>query len=447
MRIPGRYGLSIYNKITGRNIVPRFNELLQSQQLSAEELKALQMRRLQALLRYAYAYVPYYQRVFDKVGFRPSELARDPDSFQSIPPVSKAEMRVHAEEFLTTDPNRRRALSQDTTTGSTGEPFVFWEDHQTQDYAVANTFRHHTWCGWQPGQPRVYLWPADLQQPDFKSNLRENMKNFFFNRSFFDTNLSEETMEKLANLIRKRKPQLLHGYPTPLSFFAQFVQEKGWNDIKLPAVYTTSEVLYPHQRKRIEEAFGCKVFNRYATQEVSGIACECEKHTNLHISTETNYVEILNEAHVPVEDGQAGNVVVTNLTNYGFPFIRYCLKDISRMSTRQCPCGRHQPMLEIVEGRVADMFKTRDGRSIMGNTFSELFEVEGVKQFKVIQKSLDLITVQLATGDTFQETGLDFIKCTIKATMGAEINVHFEMFDSIPPEASRKYRYAICELD
>lgn len=49
---------------------------------------------------------------------------------------------------------------------------------------------------------------------------------------------------------------------------------------------------------------------------MSGIACECEEHTGMHISTETNYVEILDGNDVPVENGSAGNVVVTNLTRF-----------------------------------------------------------------------------------------------------------------------------------
>jgi phenylacetate-CoA ligase len=153
-----RHGLEFFDKITGRDIVPRLNELKQTQWLSSDELQALQMRRLQSVLEYAYAHVPHYQRVFDQVGFRPTDLKKDPDSFQKIPPVSKAYMRDHIDEFITTEPSRRKGLLPDCTSGSTGEPFAFWIDRYCRDYAVATTFRHHTWCGWQPGQPRAYLW-------------------------------------------------------------------------------------------------------------------------------------------------------------------------------------------------------------------------------------------------------------------------------------------------
>lgn len=261
MQFLRRQGFSFYDKVTGHKILKRLDELTRTQWLSADELKALQMRRLQSLLKYAYDYVPYYQRVFDQVGFRPSELERNPKSFQRIPPVSKAYMRDHAEEFLTTDPDKRGRLSQDATSGSTGEPFSFWEDHHTQDYAVANTMRHHIWCGWQPGQPRAYLWGIPYERT-FKQKLKFGARYFAWNLFFANPfNPSAETMTHLARLIRKRKPKLLHGYALALYVFAQFVKDNAWNDVKLPAVYSTSGVLYPSQKECIEKTFECQVFN------------------------------------------------------------------------------------------------------------------------------------------------------------------------------------------
>ena len=450
MRISGRYGLSFYDKATGHNIVPRFKELLQTQWLSAEELKALQLRRLQALLEYAYAYVPYYQRVFDKVNFRPSELTRDPDSLQRIPPVSKAEMREHAEEFLTTDLDRRRALSQDATTGSTGEPFVFWEDHQTQDYAVANTLRHHTWCGWQPGQPRAYLWGLPYEMT-LKQKLWLKARYFSWDLFFANAfNPTPETMSHLARLIRKRKPKLLHGYASALYVFARFVQENGWNDVKLPAVYSTSGILYPSQKECIEDTFACKVFNRYATQEVSGIACECAEHRGMHISAETNYVEILDGDYMSVKDGETGYVVVTNLTNYVFPFIRYRQDDFARKSDHgQCPCGREQPLLEAIEGRSHDLFLSPDGhRTALWGIDLPFRAMEGVRKFQVVQKSVSHIVVRAVKKDgPMSPVQRANVERVIKFALGGQFKIDYEYPDDIPIGPSGKYRYTICEIE
>ncbi|MBN1583307.1 MAG: phenylacetate--CoA ligase family protein [Anaerolineae bacterium] len=423
------------------------NELNQTQWLSSDDLNALQMRRLHSLVEYAYAYVPHYKRIFDQVGFRPSDLEKDPASFQKIPPVTKSYIRDHMDEFITTEPGRRRGLLPDCTSGSTGEPFAFWIDRYCQDYAVATTFRHHTWCDWQPGEPRAYLWGATLVLP-FKTKVRDKIRDFIWNRFSVNAfNLSDESMNHLAKLLRKHKPKLLHGYTSALYFFARFVRDKGWNDIKVPAVISSAEVLFPHQREYIEETFDCRVFNRYATHEVSGIACECEYHTDMHISSETVRLEILDQDDAPVEDGETGGVVVTSLTNYVMPFIRYRLADVGRMSTRQCPCGRGQPMLEAIEGRQNDMFRTRDGRTVLWGIDRPFKTMEGVQKFQLVQKSLDYVVVRVVKGEPMNQAQKAKVEETLRVALGNHIRIDFEFPDEISTERSGKYRYTVCEID
>lgn len=443
-----RQGFEFYDKVTGHDILSTLDKLDRTQWLSSDELETLQMRRLQSLLEYACMYVPHYRRLFDQIGFRPGDLESDPASFQRIPPVSKAYIRDHADEFFTTEPGRRKGLSQDATTGSTGEPFIFWEDRHCQNCAVASTLRHHTWCGWQPGQLRLYLWgiPYDMT---LKQKLRLKARNLAWNLVFANAfNPSDENMSDWAELIRKRKPKLLHGYASALYSFAYFVHENGWDDVRLPAVYPTSGVLYSYQRELIEEAFQCQVFDRYATQEVSGIACECEAHTGMHLCTETNYVEILDENNIPAKDGEAGNVVVTNLTNYVFPFIRYHQGDIARISTRQCTCGRGQPMLEKVEGRVHEMFRTSDGRQVALWGIDYPFrDMEGVRKFQLVQKSLDHIVVRVVKDGPMNQTQRAAVEKVITLALGDQSKIDYEFPDEIPPARSGKHRYLICEID
>ncbi len=442
-----RHGYKFYDWVTGYHVLRCFNEMMRTQWLSADEMRALQLRRMQSLLEYAYTYVPYYQRIFNEVNFQPANLVKNPESFKRIPPVSKTYIHEHADEFLTTDPARRKHAYRSATSGSTGHPFVFWEDRHCEEYSIASILRHHTWSGWKMGQPRIYIYGSTpREKQSLKSSVQENIENYIWKCSFASAyGLSEEKMTGLANLTRKRKPQLIHSYPAALYFFAQFVRRKGWDDIKVPAVYTSGEILFPHQRKYFEETFGCEVFNKYASSEVSAIACECEKHTAMHINTETNYVEILDDNNKPVNNGTTGNVVVTCLTNYVFPFIRYRLEDLACMSSQRCCCGRGQPMLDVVEGRLVDAFKTKDGKMVWGECLN-IFSREKIKQWQMIQKSLDLILVRLVVTDTFQKFRLDVFERRIKAALGEETRVKFELLDSIPVKPGGKYRYIISEV-
>jgi phenylacetate-CoA ligase len=440
------FGMGLYQQITGRRIMKAFGELLRTQWLSRDELFAIQQLKLQRLVEYAYRYVPYYQNLFNQIGFEPEDLKGDTGLFRNLPTVDKVYMREHSNEFITTHPAIRKTIHTHSTSGSTGQPFIFWEDHNYRDYVTADILRHLTWSGWRFGDPHAYLWGLPFNQTA-RQRVRSSLMNSALNR--FVSNayvLSEESMRDLVGKIQGRRPKLIFGYPSSLLHFARFVQEEDLQDIKLQAIYSSAEVLYPQQRDVIEEVFGGKVFNRYAGLETGGLACECEAHADLHMSVENCVIEVLN-GDKPTRPGEPGQVVITNLNNYGFPFIRYRLGDYARLSKlNSCPCGRQHPMLEIVQGRQVDMFKTKDGRTIWGDFQSTVFEVEGIKQFQIIQKSLDVMLVRLVTDDSFQESQLDIIRSTIREAMGAETEVRFEFLDSIPVGSMGKFRYAISEV-
>jgi len=313
-------------------------------------------------------------------------------------------------------------------------------------YSLANGLRHHTWCGWRVGQPRAYLWGRRIKRK-FSGKLAEKARDFAWNSFTIDAyTLSEEAMNNLVYLIRRRKPQLLQGYPSALYLFAQFVRENKLDDIKLPSIYSSAEVLYPHQRKYVEETFEGSVFNRYAAQEVGGIACQCEQHTDMHLSMETNYVEIL-DGNVPVKDDEVGTIVVTKLINYDYPLIRYRLEDVGRLSTQQCSCGRGQSMLEVVEGRHNDMFKTRDGRLVWGGMGNPLWNMAGVKKFQFIQKTYDYVVVRIVKEGPMSQAQRAEVEKAVKFVLGEQVKLDFELPGEIPVDRSGKHRYQICELD
>lgn len=114
--------------------------------------------------------------------------------------------------------------------------------------------------------------------------------------------------------------------------------------------------MYPEQRCFIEETFKGQVFDRYATCELGEIAYQCQAQMGMHLSVENVYLEIVNAEGQPAQPGELGQVVVTSLTNYGMPFIRYNMADIAAWySNEPCPCGRGHPMMSALKGRQNEM--------------------------------------------------------------------------------------------
>jgi phenylacetate-CoA ligase len=444
-----RSGLNLYELVTGRRFLEALDELNRSQWLTRKELVILQQEKIHRLLAYAYQHVPYYRCLFDQYGLSPGDVLTDLSKLKKLPLLTKAIIRENFDHMLTTEHKRRVRMDQLTTGGSTGHPLVFMQDTSFRDFVTADIYRHLGWAGWQLGQAHAYIWGANFEIATSQT-LRFKLMNWVLNR--FVTNayvLSEESMDAFTAQVRRRRPRILFGYPSSLHRFAEFVRERRYDDVKFESIFASAEVLYPAQRQCIEEVLGGKMFNRYGTRELGGIACECNAHTALHASVEDNYIEVLRglDSQEPAQAGEAGHIIVTNLNNYGMPFIRYCVEDRGAWSTSdQCPCGRELPLMDLTHGRQIDMFKTRDGRDVWGGFASPLFGLRRVKQFQLVQKTVDLVVVRIVKEGELDVTELDKIERTVHIALGNHVKVEFEFLDEIPLLDSGKHRYTISEV-
>ena len=246
------------------------------------------------------------------------------------------------------------------------------------------------------------------------------------------------------------EPRILFGYASSLHRFAQFVRQGPYQGIRFDGIISSAEVLPEAVRQVIEETFKCRVFNRYGTKDLGGIACECEAHSGLHVSAENNLIEILCDDR-PTRPGETGSIIVTNLNNWGMPFIRYSIGDEGAWDDdSRCPCGRSSPRLKAVDGRIVDRFVTRDGRAswagFAGDGYSLLFAQPTIKQFQIIQESLDKITVLLVKEGEIPASLLHRIELTLQTAFGDDIVVEFEFPDKILPLPSGKHQYAISRV-
>jgi phenylacetate-CoA ligase len=145
-----------------------------------------------------------------------------------------------------------------------------------------------------------------------------------------------------------------------------------------------------------------------------------------------------------------GDIIVTNLNNLGMPFIRYSIGDEGSLwEGMNCPCGRASPKIKTVEGRITEMFRTRDGRLVRA-AFSGGFQCLAhptINQFQVLQKSLDHMIVRLIPEGQVPQYTLDEIEQAFRTTFGQEVEVDFEFLAEIPPLPSGKHQYAFSELN
>jgi len=424
-----------------------WDKLNQLQWLSTDELIARQYQYLEQLLRYANTYVPYYRDLFEKIDFHPSDFSTDPACFQELPLLTKDIVREHRNQLITTEASRQAGFKPAKTGGTTGEPLRFMRDQQALDYTLAHLYHIMEWSGWRLGRPQGWLWGHMLTWADSEAvSIVAKLKSQLFNRRRSNAfHMTPESMEAFAVWLERHPKSLVWSYVSTLCRFAQFVQDHKYA-VKLRAAYTTAEPLYPHQREFIESVFDCHVFNTYSCVEMGQIACECDRHDGLHLMMRNCYLEVLRDGQ-PVSDGEEGEFVLTNLTNLAFPFIRYKLEDSGKKSIKPCPCGRGLPVLEVVQGRIVDSFQTKDGRRVWGGFILPMMPLLGkIKQYQMVQKTLDLIVFRIVSEEPLDESKFSEVIQACKIALGEDIQVTYEYVDSLPSTPTGKHRSIVSEL-
>jgi phenylacetate-CoA ligase len=414
-----------------------------SQFLSEEELRARQWPRLKRILAHAYSSCPFYRRFYDSHGITPSDI-RSWTDFRSIPLLSKRVIRENADDMVSQNV-RRDQLIPVKTSGSTGISLFFYMDEPCRQWRRACAARHDRWAGWDIGERVGYMWTP----PATARRLRARLRNALLIRgcNLAPLRITEQDMEDFARRLIRRPVAVLCGITHAIYLFALFARSRGLHQIRPRGVICAAMVLPKNERETIESAFHTRVFDRYGCEEVSLIASECEAHTGLHINMDALVVEVLRDGRL-AKPGEAGEVVVTDLTNYAFPFIRYQLADVASLLAQKCPCGRGLSMLSHVEGRTADYVVTPDRALVSGISLTEYLAllIPHVQQAQIVQERIDFIRFRIVRAPGFNEDSLRCLDRLVRQRLGSRMKYECEFVDRIAQDPSGKYRFLISKV-
>lgn len=379
----------------------------QGNKLNQDKLKKIQYRRLKKIVKYAKENSPYFKELYKDIGenFR----------LEDLPITNKIQVMNNFDEFIT-DPNINMAKILEftknidnvgrmidnkylifKTSGSTGNPITVLYDKQNIDVSSA-----------------VAAFRTFARREDFKAFMKNGKRTagVFANYGFYlacgmsrylqlkmpkkktkitiDVNGDEEQIIKELN---EFKPSMLSGYPSNLALLSNYKEL----DIKPDVVVTGGELLTDEIRQKLTDKFNCYVQTHYSCTEAGVIACECsEKH--LHINEDWVIVEPVDKNNNPVPYGEISDkVLITNLSNYIEPFIRYELTDRVIVHNEKCKCGKVTHWLEI-EGRTDDILEFENSILIAPMSFYKILEeIKEIVRFQLIQRSINKLELRIVS--------------------------------------------------
>lgn len=437
--------IDLYEGVLKRSKVPQYSAWLQdSQWWTADKLREHQFEALTFLLRHAVNNVPYWKNVFMQKELLLSDIVSF-DDFRKLPVTDKTVIRENYEQMISE--NWKGKTLRKSTGGSTGIPLHFEYTLDSYYWRTAVSRRGYGWAGCEPGRKIMYLWSVPVGGESFILKQKAALHDAFLGRKMFNLfKLDNHLMDECVNYINSERPEGIVGYTTALYTLGKFIKDSGVKVQPVKSVITAAEQLFPFQRELIAEVFGAQVFNSYGCREFMLIACECSAHEGLHLNSENLFVELLKDGF-PVKAGEVGEVVITDLHNYGMPFIRYRTGDLAVQSAQTCSCGRGLPLIESIEGRTLDMIRASDGRFISGVFFPHLMkELKGIERFQVVQDSIGQLQVKVVKNHLFSLDEYNFLQSEIAKVMGVGTKVDYLFVDSIPLNSTGKFRVTISKI-
>ena len=409
---------------------------------SEGELEAIRDEKIEKLIGYAYKNIPYYRKVMLDMGILP-ETIRGYDDLVHLPILTKQAILENSESLV--NPNSSKRMYERKTGGSTGMILHFMKEADALAKNDAIMYRCYAWYGIDIGERQARFWGVPVKS---RVRAKEFVKDIFLNRiriSAFD--ISRSTCIRAYDRIRRFRPTHFYGYTTAIYGFCRIAKELGLNlkELNMKAVICTAEKMYPHHRDLLTEMFDCPIVDEYGSSENGVIAFQC-RQGNMHLMSDHLAIEFVDDNGRRVGPGELGRIVITDLSSFEMPQIRYDIGDVGRLSDKKCSCGVALPLMDIVEGRKEDFIRTKEGKLIHAAYLCYTLKEDAVHEFKMIQKAIDQLHVQIVKSPFFNGDSEKRLEQNLRSALGDDVHITFEYLDRIVREKSGKLRYFISEL-
>ncbi|MDY0133347.1 MAG: phenylacetate--CoA ligase [Desulforegulaceae bacterium] len=400
--------------------------------LPREAIEAVQLKRLQAVVERVYATVPFYRNKFREVKILPEDIKKL-DDIKRLPFLTKQDLRDNYPYGLFAVP-MDQVVRIHASSGTTGKPTVVgytkrdienWAEMMARALSAAGASR------------------GDIIHNAFGYGLFTGGLGVHYGAEKLGASVipvSGGNTQKQITIMKDFKPTILTATPSYTLHLADVAKEMGvdFRTLDFKSGVFGAEPWSSKMREQLEEDLGLKAVDIYGLSEVMGpgVAVECvEVRNGLHIFEDHFIPEIIDpDTGEVLPLGETGELVFTSITKEAFPVIRYRTRDITRLITEPCRCGRTHVRMEKVSGRTDDMLIIRGVNVFPSQIESVLMGIDGVEphyQLEVDRKdSLDILSVKVEVNESIFSDEVKVLQSlekkishNVKETLGVSVKV------------------------
>ena len=320
---------------------------------SRKRIRAIQLEKLVAQVRWTYERVPWYRARMDDSGVTPSDI-KTLEDVRMLPFTDKSVLRDTFPYGLFAVP-LDEVVELHSSSGTTGKPIVVGYNESDMAMWADCIMRLVQMAGVVPG---------DRAQMAFGYGMFTGGLGFQYGAErlgALTVPAAAGNSKRQIKFITDFKTTALHAIPSYAIRLAEGFQEEGMDPAgtSLKTLVIGAEPHTDEQRRKIERMLGVKAYNSFGMTEMNGpgVAFECTEQDGMHFWEDCYLVEIINpETGEPVPEGEIGELVLTTLDREMMPLIRYRTRDLTRILPGKCPCGRTHIRIDRIKGRSDDMF-------------------------------------------------------------------------------------------
>ncbi len=325
--------------------------------MPAEEIKKHQLQKLREQVKHCYENSNFYRKKFDAIGLKPENIRKLSD-LQKIPFTVKSDLRDNY-PFGMVAAKSDEIVEIHASSGTTGNPIIGAYTRADMDT-------------WQELMARS-IYTAGGRRQDvihiaYGYGLFTGGLGFHYGAQKVGAKIvpaSGGMTQRQIKLMKDLGVTILACTPSFAVYLSETMSQEGVdpkNDLKLRIGMFGAEPWSDKIRERIEKEMGIRAFDIYGLTELCGpgVSVECEEHKGLHIWEDNFIVETIDpDTSEALPAGEEGELVFTTLTKTGLPMLRYRTRDISKIDTETCSCGRTHARMLRVQGRSDDMLIIR----------------------------------------------------------------------------------------
>lgn len=370
----------------------------QNTKKTRQQINALQKRKLDKMLTFAYAHSPYYRKAFEAAGITDQNITKTPLS--KFPTLNKEQLMAHFDELVTDSSlkqknllrfDKKSANGKNTyrgkyhivhSSGSTGTPRYFVYDNTAWEQMLIGIIRGALWdlsmteiLKLLTSKPRILYIAATDGRYGGAMAVSDGIDGVRAEQRFLDINTP---ITEWLNTVRDFKPNILIGYPSAIKMLAELMRSHKVS-LNMKRIISCGEPLSPGLRLYLESTFKSPVLNFYGASESLALGIEQNADEGMLLFDDLNIIEVID-----------GEMYLTCLYNFTQPLVRYHISDrlVLRKPKRGDKCGFTKADVLLCRNEDVLWFETESGKKEYLHPLSvEGLCVEGLLDYQFCQTS------------------------------------------------------------